>query len=286
MSVTLKGDVTDQVQKYWAPLFTKELRESLLLGGLVNKDYQGQIKQGGDTVYVSQINAPTGQLLTVGTDADTFNSSKVSMSRVAITANKRAVASYKVADEAELQSQLSDQNSEMRNALRYAMEQQINDYLYTLAIPSTSAPDHTVGSVSAMNAAAVSANRLLAAVAKWDKTKAWYALLDPSYYSDVLNDTTLMGADYGATDRPVIGGQVALPRYGFNILEDNSLSTDVGYFFHPDFMHLVMQTSVQVKVSDLHPLGQFGYLISTDIVFGAGLGISGANKVIKNTAAA
>ena len=285
MSITVIGDVTNQVQKYWAPLFTKELRENLLLGGLVNKDYQGQIKKGGDTVYVSQINAPTGQLLTVGTDADSFTSSKISMSRVTVTANKRAVASYKVADEAELQSQLADQNSEMRNSLRYAMDQQINDYLYTLAIPATSAPDHTVGSVSAMNAAAVNANRLLAATAKWDRAKGWFALLDPSYYTDVLADTTLMSADYGAADRPVVGGQTSLPRYGFNILEDNSLATDVGYFFHPDFMHLVMQTEVQVKVSDLHPLGQFGFLISCDVIFGASLGISGANKVIKNTAA-
>ncbi len=291
MSITVKGDVTDQVQKYWAPLFTKELRENLLLGGLVNKDYQGTIKEGGDTVYVSQINAPTGQLLTVGTDDDSFTSSKISMTRVSVTANKRAVASYKVASSAELQSQLADQNSEMRNSRSrqssrsMPRDQQINDYLYTLAIPSTSAPDHLINSVSAMNAAQVAANRLLAAQAKWDKTKPWYALLDPSYYTDVLGDTTLANADYGATDRPVVGGQIALPRYGFNILEDNSLATDVGYFFHPDFMHLVMQTEVQVKVSDLHPLGQFGYLISCDVIFGAALGIAGSSKVIKNLAA-
>ena len=62
MSSTLLSDVTNQVNKYWAPIFMKELRQRLLLGALVNKDYSGEIKQLGDRVRVSQINAPTGEL--------------------------------------------------------------------------------------------------------------------------------------------------------------------------------------------------------------------------------
>jgi hypothetical protein len=281
MTATLKGDVTDQAQKYWAPLFTKELRESLLLGGLVNKDYEGSITKGGDTVYVSQVNAPTGELLTVGTDGDVFNSSKVSMSRVAISANKRAVASFKVADEAELQSQLGDQKSAMREALRFAMEEQINNYLYSLVAPSTSAPDHEIASVTDFNAAQLSACRVLAGEAKWSRNSPWYGLLSPAYYGDACDDATLASADFNGGDTPVVAGQMAKARFGFNLLEDNSRTGDYGLLFHPDFMHMVMQTQVQVKISDLHPLGQFGYLISTDVIFGAGLGISGAVKHIR-----
>lgn len=36
------ADVTNQIQEYWSPLFTKELRESLLLGSLVNREYEGK----------------------------------------------------------------------------------------------------------------------------------------------------------------------------------------------------------------------------------------------------
>ena len=42
MAVTDLAAVTNQIQKIWAPLFTKELREQLLLGSFVNKDYQGK----------------------------------------------------------------------------------------------------------------------------------------------------------------------------------------------------------------------------------------------------
>lgn len=273
-------EVAAQIEKYWSPIFTKQLRESLLLGSLVNKQYQGAIKQGGDTVRVSQVNALTGQLLTVNTDADSFAAEAISTSYVDIVADKRAVASYKFQDLVSLQSQLSQENPEVMESLKYAMGKQMNDYLYTLVSPSTSAPDHSISGVSDFNAAQLAACRVLAAQAKWP-AGSWYGLLDPQFYGDVMNATTLVNTQYGASDIPTIGGQVSLPRFGFNLLEDNSRSADYGLLFHPDFLHLVMQSSVQVKISDLHALSQFGVLMSIDVIFGAKLGISGNVKHIK-----
>jgi len=279
MTTTTLADVSEQIQKYWSPMFTKELRESLLLGSLVNKEYDGEIKKGGDTVYVSQVNAPNGQLLTVGTDADAFSTEAVSTSRIAIQANKRAVAAYEFEDLVSLQSQIDMERSDVRESLMFAMNKQINDYLYSLVSPSTATPDHELVSTD-MNAAQLSAIRKLAAQAKWG-AGAWYGLTDPSYYSDILDDTTLSSADYGATDAPIIGGQLARNRFGFSILEDNSRSEDYGLFFHPDFMHMVMQQAVQVKVSDLHAQKKFGFVLSVDVVFGAALGIDGDKKHIR-----
>ena len=42
MAVTSILDVADQIQKYWSPRFTAELRESLLLGALVDKSTTGR----------------------------------------------------------------------------------------------------------------------------------------------------------------------------------------------------------------------------------------------------
>lgn len=281
MTTTTLVDVQDQIQKYWSPIFTKQLRENLLLGSLVNKDYEGEIKRQGDTVRVSQINALEGQLLDVGVDADSFQSEAVSTSKIDIVANKRAVAAYKFQDLVEIQSQIDKQDPEIMASLNFAIGKKINDYLYSLVSPSLSAPDHSISGVTDFNASQLSACRILAAQAKWRMDPGWYALLDPQYYGDVLNAQTLTSSDYGASDAPVISGQVAKQRFGFNIFEDNSRSADFGLLFHPDFMHLVTQTSVQVKISDLHPLGQFGYLMSVDMIFGAKLGINGNVKHIK-----
>lgn len=286
MSRTQLSDVADQVQKYWSPVFTKQLRENLLLGALVNKDYNGQITKMGDTVRVSQVTAATGQLLTVGTNADAFASEKVTTSKIDIVCDKRAVAAYEFEDLVDLQSQIGMNNPEVMESLNFAMAKQINDYLYTLVAPSSSSPDHVINSVTDFNASQLAACRVLAAQAKWRMEPGWYCLADPSYYQDLMNATTLASSDYGATDAPTIGGQIALKRFGFNIFEDNSRTVDQALLFHPDFLHMVMQTEAQIKISDLHSLKQFGVLMSVDMVFGAKLGIEGSKKHITVKAAA
>ena len=166
------------------------------------------------------------------------------------------------------------------------MEKQINDYLYSLVSPSTSNPDHLRNSITDFNAAELSACRLLAAKAKWEKSKGWWVLMDPSYYSDILNAATLTSQDYVGAETPVVGGQVVNKRFGFNLLEDNSLATDKALIFHPDFLYMVMQQAPRFKVSDQHANKKFGYVISVDIVFGAKLGINGNVKHIVSTSAA
>lgn len=280
MSATTLAEVSNQIQKYWSPLFTKQLRESLLLGGLVDKKYQGAIARGGDTVRVSQVNAPAGQNLTVGTDADTFNTEAISTSYVDIKADKRAVAAYEFQDLVELQSQI-DNNPEVRESLMYAMNKQVNDYLWSLVSASTSAPDHNINAVSDFNSSQLSACRVLAAQAKWRPEPGWYVLADPQYYGDLLNSTTIVSSDFSAGDAPTVGGMIGTKRFGFSIFEDNSRAADHALVFHPDFMHLVQQQAVQVKVSDMHALGKFGYKLSVDMVYGAKLGINGSVKHIQ-----
>jgi hypothetical protein len=67
MSVTDLAAVTNQIQKFWAPIFMPELKAQAKLPGLVSRDYEGEIKAEGDTVYVSQLVIPDAQEMTVGT---------------------------------------------------------------------------------------------------------------------------------------------------------------------------------------------------------------------------
>lgn len=281
MSLTRLEDVANQVAKVWSPMMSKELRENTLLIGAVNKDYEGEIKKKGDTVYISQLNAPTGQNLDIDVDADSFTTEAMSTSRVALRADRRAVAAYDVEELVDIQSQLDKDSSEVYDALLFAVQKQINDYLYSLVSPSTSAPDHEISSVTDLNFAQLSALRVLAGEAKWDKLKPWWGLCSPAYYGDLMDDATLSSTDYGAADTPVIQGDIALKRMGFNIYEDNSRTGDYGLFFHPDFLHLGMQTEIRFKISDQHANKRFGYVLSADVIYGAKLGINGDQKHIR-----
>lgn len=282
MSATTLTEVTNQIQKYWAPVTTNKLRETLLLPELVSKDYEGEIKKAGDTVYVSQVDDLDGQNLTVGTDADAFSTEKVTTTRVAVQANKRAVVAVEFNDLVELQSQI-DKDS-VRDPMIYALNKQINTYLYSLVAPSSSSPDHQIAPASAgtLAVADMGTIRKLAGEAKWDKAKPWVGLLSPAYHVDITTNTTVASGDY--TDgMPLVAGEAPRKLMGFNLFEDTSRTGDYGLFFHPDFMYFVRQTQVQVKISDLHPLGRFGYKMSIDIVYGAILGLSGEDKHIEIT---
>jgi hypothetical protein len=285
MAKTQRGaaEIEALVREAWSDVFMMELREQLLLGALVNRDYSGEIAQKGDTVKVSQINAPNGELKTVGVDADSFSSEALSATQIEIKADKRAVASYDMEDLVMLQTQLGSKDSEIRASLEFAVAKQINDYLYSLVAPSAAAPDHTITGVTDFTSSQLGAVRTLASQAKWMRNKPWYLLMDPQYYGDLLSETNIISRDF-VNDAPQIGGQIAERRLGFNILEDNSRAADFALAFHPDFLHLVMQTQPQFKVSDKHSSKEFGFVMSVDIVFGAKLGIDGDKKHITVTA--
>jgi|NOAtaT_7_FD_contig_91_648992_length_2205_multi_9_in_0_out_0_2 hypothetical protein len=286
MASTNLTDIAAQVQKYWSPVATKQLRESLLLGSIVNKDYSGEIRKGGDTVRVYSVAAPSATTKTVGTvDSNTFAPSAISTSYVDVKADKHVTAAFEFADEVELMSLIDRQNPEVMASLVFAVEKAVNTALYAALVPSAAAPDHVINGVTDMNSTQLLAVRKLAAQAKWDMSKGWFGLLDPSYYSDVLASQTLVSSDFGASDTPVIGGKLGLRRYGWQIAEDNSLAEDTAFFLCPDALLMVMAKEMAVKISDLHPAGKHGILMSVDLIFGVALGIEGAKKCIKVTAA-
>lgn len=168
-----------------------------------------------------------------------------------------------------------------------AISNQLNAYLYSLVAPvATPAPGNFIYGKASLAAADVAAAREMAATLKWNYSKPWYALLSPAYYTDLLLDTTFTSADFGADDRPVIGGQFGLRRYNWNIFEDNTGSglantpDTNGLFFHPDFLYLVAQTQPRFKISDKHAQGEFAYVMSVDWIVGAKLGIDGDKKHI------
>ena len=280
------GDNAAQVVKYWSERATTQLREKLLLGGIVNKDRGSEILKGGDTVKIYTVEAPTAGVTTVGTaNSNVFTASPVTTASVDLKIDRLATAAYEFSSENEMLSLLNSQNPEVMQSLVFAVEKAINTHLYSVIIPSVAAPDHTIGSVTNFDNSQLLACRLLAATAKWDTMKPWYALLDPSYYNDQLSATTNVSSDF-VPDAPIVGGQIRAQRYGFTVIEDNSLSTDVAYLLHPDAVNFVMASELQVKFSDLHSNLKHGVVMSVSCHYGAALGISGSIKCIKVTAAA
>ena len=294
MSATLLAEVNEQVQKFWSQLLVDELKENAILPSLVSADYEGEIKKGGDTVYVSMVQAAIGSRKPIDANGahTVITPEKLVTQRVGIAADQLFEASFELDDLIGLQTQLGDPAgvSKIRAALMKGIELQINDYLYSLVSPSTSAPDHSIASNSDYNFAALMADRLRAAQAKWPDDER-YLLLDPSYMNDFLTDAKNTSSDY-VGDAPLIGGKKPYYRSGFWIMEDNSsamsrlsptaATADLAIAFHKSFMYLVHQTQANVVVTDLRAGNKRGYTITAELIGGAKLGLQGNVKHMVN----
>ena len=277
MAATELTNIQSTIQDIWSPLFMDDLYQDNLLINLINQDYSGDIRDVGDNVRVNQIDKMVGQTLTIDKTggARTFTPETVTTTGVQVVADRRFVASADFADLTDIQSMLdplSSRSQQIRAAMVSAISEQINSYLYGLLAPASSIVAAT------MNATVLAGARKYGADEFWERSKGWYGLLGTSYWEDMLLDTTLTSGDY-VDDRPMVGGQKGMRRFGFNLFEDNSAgNADRGLFFHPDFLYWVQQYEPRFKVSDKHAQGEFAYMVSVDLVGGAKLGHDGAVK--------
>ncbi len=277
MAKTSVKDLEEQVQKYWSSLLLDELKEDSIIVNLLNKDYQNAIQKGGDEVYVTQVVRPQGATKTIGVgDYDVYNTEKLTTTRIGVKADKIFEAGFELDSLIDLQTQIQMENSSIRNALKEAIDMQINSYIYSLVSAT-----NKQGSITDFNATQLVAARKFAGQKKWRKGPDWYLLADCSYHGDLVNSQTLVSQDYVA-DMPVINGQMMNKRYNFGIFEDNSdgllsliakaggsATEDVALAFHRDFMHLVLQQELTFKLSDLHANKQRGFLLTAEIIGGA-----------------
>jgi len=266
-------DAQGLVQDFWGKLFDKELREATLWPAVLHDpNYTMERIAGGDTVKITTLKKPTSTIRTIGTDADTFDTNILDTDQVDLKVNKRPVSGVEFEDLAIIMSQLEDKDSEIKAALLADVQQQANDWIKGLISPSASTPDHVLTSVTDFNIGQLSAVRLLSAKAHWRQSGLpWYLFVDPTYYSDLIDDTSLTSSNItnAAGPSPIVTGNFNnVQRFGYNIVEDDSLATDTGFGFISSFMKVIMGAP-RFKISDLHPQKKFGFIISCDFPMGS-----------------
>ncbi len=263
-----KTELQNLIPTVWSSQMYDELRQSLMLGSFFDRDYEGEIRSMGDTVKVNQINAATGELLEFGVDNTLdINSEALAITQKEVKADRLATASYLVEDLAQLQSM--EFQADARESLVFAVQKQIETYIESLIVPDlthqvapTVASDLNVGDVANMR-------RLLS------KAKVPVAgrtlFLDVDYHSDIIQKSTFASSDFVPAGSPTATGEFSSPIYGFSVREHNGLAADVGYAAHPSAMAHVMQKELTIKLSDMHPAGKRGWLLTAEIFFGAAL---------------
>jgi hypothetical protein len=259
-----KEDIASMIPTVWSSKLYARLRANLVFMNIFSREYEGEIKEVGDTVKVNEMAAITGEDLT--DDKQEFTAQALSFTPYQIVANRRAVAAVEVTDMAKLQS--LEFQEKLMDELTYTIMLKIENYLISLISPSASAPDHIIAPASASDLAPVdlSSLRTLASRAFWPLSERYF-VPSPEYYSDLSNKSQIMSHDFTKSNDSDSGTVNVYS--GFRILESQLLAVDTGIACHPSAVQAVMQTAVNVKVSDQHVNGKFSHLISADIIYGA-----------------
>lgn len=268
MASTMIGDVSDQIQKFWAPLSANQLVQNNPMLNVVNRNYEGNLQRKGDTVYVNVINPLTAEIRTVGTDADVFGTQKVSMTRTAIAANRLFNVAVELEDLVQVQSLLDSGDMKLREAMTQALSDKISAYIYSFK--KSSIVDGSTGDsgVSTMSKTELRGARVYAGQKKWPKDGNWFAFMDPTFWGDISIDSTLASVDF-VGETPIAASTQFRKLLDFNCTEDSSLSADQGFFCHRDWLYYVQQQQPTWKISDLHSNYKNGVLLSCQIIAGA-----------------
>lgn len=260
-TVNGKAELINFIPQIWSPLIYQELRHKVAYLNLFSRDYEGEIKEKGDTVKINTIIAPQGEILT--NDKDSFNPEELENSQIELKADRRAVASFEITDMAKLQSLEFQQ--EAINALVYSIQLQMEKDIQSIMaanplneINALIGADFDVKDVIALRTKL--RNQLVPA------DENLYLALSPEFYGSLMSKNMVVGSDFGSVNDLMAGDVKKLA--GFKVFEHDLELGQKARAFHTTAILLAMQTSVNVKISDLHAQKKFGYLVSADIVYG------------------
>jgi hypothetical protein len=262
------------IPEIWSKTFFDELRAQLMLADLFSRDYEGEIKTLGNKVKVNQIKKATGEILT--DDKQKYNTQKMENQQFEITADKRVSAGFKFTDLSELQSQAFEEDA--KAALSYGVMEALELFLIAQMKTALTSGALAPASASALAKADITKARTALSKAKVPFDGNIYAAYDPDYYGDLLDSSVLTSTDF--VEGKALMDQKLPNIYKMKHFEHQLLSTDHAFFFHRTLINLVMQQELRIKISDLHPLGEYGYVMTADLVFGSEVFEAARGKLI------
>jgi len=258
------GNLTVIVPQIWSANWYKSLLADLPFNSVVSRDYEGEIKNLGDTVKISQF--PEFSDATELAESAANDADAITVTQQSLVINKRIVKDFIVTDKASLQSlPAMDQLQELAI---FAILKKVQKNIIDASIPSASSPDHSIAYTSGVVldlAKLVAAKKLLDAQNVPLENR--HAVLGTNQANDIFSITNFTSSDFVTGANLLTTGQVGNPLLGFM----PHMTTEVGdvcYLFHRSYFTMAAQKNIDVKVFDLGVQGIRAARVNIDILAG------------------
>ena len=202
----------------WSARLLAHLDKSLVLGNLVNRDYEGEIKNFGDRVKINQIADVTVKDYIKGTDI-TYDAADGAPTELVIDQQKYFALAVDDVDKAQANIALLDRSLERASyALRDVIDQRVaghsKDAGTTLTVADIADPAQAYDSIVAMSVALDEKNV--------QKEGRWL-VIPPWFYGLLQKDQRFVTGTDAADTRLTTG--VVGAAAGFRVYESNNLAT-------------------------------------------------------------
>lgn len=249
----------------WSANFYPTLKESLPFNDSVATSYQGEISGLGDRVNISSF--PQFGLAEAVQEGQRTDAEGVTASGAQLVIDQMLVKDFAITDLAQIQT--IDASNALRDLAFFSILRAMQQYLISLVVPSSSAPDHSIGYTSGTTLALadILAIKELLDAANVPDDGTRNMINGAAQWNDIFNITGLTSRDF-VSSGGLESGSLPARVLGFN----PKMTTEAGnvsYFFHPIFLQMAVQKALGVKVYDMGGQGIRAVRVNCTLLFGA-----------------
>lgn len=223
--------VSNFIPTLWSARVLSNLQKAQVFGGLVNRDYEGQIKIAGDTVKIGGIGAVS--LSDYAKNSTSLTWATLADATQSLVINKARYFAFKIDDVDKVQTQPELMDEAMKEAA-YALSDDIDAYiagLYSDAatankLGSDGGSAKTIGyGTGETDAYKTMVNMGVLLTNKNVPTEGRWAVVPPWYAGMLRKSSTFVANPAGVTGQSLVNGFVARVA-GFDIYESNNVTND------------------------------------------------------------
>jgi len=260
------------IPEIWSAMMLESLKKELVYGqpSVVNRDYEGDIKNQGDTVRIRSISRPTVATYTKG--STTINPEQLTDAQRSLLIDQAKYFAFEVDDIDQAQSTGGELEEGLMEGV-YALRDTADQYIAALYTGAASA--NQVGTVS-VTTAALAYTQLRKLKVKLDEAnvpqQGRYCVVPPWYHGLLLEEDKFVRVDASGTDQGLRNGIVGRA-LGMDILVSNNAPLVTGDDYavmagHPKAIAFAEQIN---KVEAYRPEDSFSDAIKGLHVYGAKL---------------
>lgn len=252
------------VPEVWSTAWYDVLVNALVFQDSISSDYEGEIRNLGDTVNVTQF--PEFDDAYEFAENEAVPADSVTPTQIQLVVNKRVAKDFIITNTAAIQG--LDAQLKLRDMAFYAIMKKMQKVIIDTIVPSPSAPDHTIAYDSGTTLALADFLEVKEALDTADVPEGnRISIHGAAQWNDFFNITGFTSRDYiPGSDMNSTGSLPGL-LLGFKPKMTNAAG-NTSYFFHRSFMQIAVQKNPVPKVFDKGVQGVRAERVNMDVLFG------------------